>query len=293
MKYEVINISTTTERYIANGILTHNKNYGFGCPSGTSYTSKGVQAIYKRPFIYYQSSYAPSLPITITYSSNTDVTKNYFTYADVDDSTVFCQGSAAYPMTKTSFVSASVAVTTNATNTKMTYVPASFGWQSNYFVSFSVSYLTSIGDPGTFYWSAKLSATDASSRAADNNYPNAYYSYANGSFTVACLTPDTLIEIVDGKTVFLKDLEVGDKVLSIDPNTKEYESSIITSKTYHKVNELYLINNGLLRCSQSHKHVVKRNDIWITCTSDELAINDVMMTKDFEEIIINEIDILN
>jgi hypothetical protein len=292
MKYEVINISTSTERYIANGVLTHNKFIGGGCPSGVTYTSQGVQATVKRPFLFYQSSYIPSLPITVTYTNNIDTTYNYFTFED-SNGINWCYGSTSYPMTKTTFRSGSVTVTGNATNQKMTYLPASYGWQSNYFVSFSVSTLTGVGDPGTFYWSALLSATDASSRAATNNYPGTGYSIVTGNLSVPCLTPDTLIELIGGKTVFLKNIEVGEVLTSIDPETGEYEESIVTSKTFHKVDELYLLNNGVIRCSKYHKHIVKRENLWVIITSDQLLLGDIMMNKDTEEIIIDKIETLN
>lgn len=294
MKYEVINISTSTERYVANGVLTHNKFIGGGCPSGTSYTPQGLQATVKRPFIFYQASYAPSLPITVTFTNNTDTTYNYFTYED-SNGINWCYGTTSYPMTKTSARSGSSSnISTISTSNKMTYIPASFGWQSNFFVSFSVQTLGTTGDGGNFYWSMLISATDNSSRAATNNYPASGYSYvAGGPIPVSCLTLDSLIEKYDGKTVFLKDIQVGDSLLSINPDTKEYEESIVTSKTHHRVDELYLINNGLLRCSKFHKHVVKRDESWIVVTSEELLVNDILLSKDLEELVISKIDSLN
>jgi hypothetical protein len=290
MIHEVINISTTTERYIANGILTHNKLTDTGCPDLTTYISQGVQTTYKKPQIFYQASYTPSLPITITLTNVTDYTYNYFTI--LSDGTP-CLPDAT-PMTRTSFRSGSTSVTTLTTTSNMNYVAASYGWQAKYFVSFSVETRAGQKEPGTYYWAAALTARDNSRVNATNSYAGTGYSIVTGNITISsCLTPDTLIEKYDRKTVFLKDIQVGDAIMSIDPETKQYEQSIVTSKTYHTVNELYIINNGILRCSKSHKHVIRRDNSWIVVTSDEINLGDIVMTKDLKEIIITKIEVIN
>jgi hypothetical protein len=295
MKYKVINISTTTQRYIANGVLTHNyvKNPDtIECPIGTSYSSRTIENFggTVKPKIFYQSSYVPSLPIQIIVSSNTN--ENYFEFADGG---ARCAGTQAYPMVKLQFQNGRLTYNNTlgiSTQGAMTYQPSFFGWQANNPISFSVQTLFNTSD-GTFYWQAVMTATDATGRSATNRFPYGEYSFKNGSLQKNCLTPDTLIELYDGKNIFLKDVNIGDSLLSIDPETMQYEESIITSKSFHEVDKLYLLNNGLIRCSDSHKHVIKRNNEWSNITSEELLIGDIIINRNLEEIVIESINIFN
>jgi hypothetical protein len=296
MKHEVINISTSTERYIANGVLTHNKDDGFGnevggCPNGSTYTGGQTQRFNNRINITYQASYVPRLPITITLSSDSDINYNY-----AEISTGPCYIPASLPYTRTSFRSGSTSISTWTTSTtgKMTYIPNSYGWRANFPVTFSVEYLSGIQEDTIFHWSAKVSAKD-STNVFGTNPMNPR---ATGYFTIqggvgACLTPDTLIELYDGKTVFLNSIKVGDRLLSINPDTGQNEESIVESKSYYKVDYLYIINYGLLRCSESHKHIVKRNGDWIVITTNELALGDELLTKDLDYVVITNIDKIN
>jgi hypothetical protein len=292
MKYEVINISTSTERYIANGILTHNKTAGTNaCPGGTTYDSRGKIATFDfKPQIYYQISYVPSTPIVITFANDTSVANNYFI---VTDTGRICTGDNTTPMTKLTFTPTSISTATQMTPKS----PTSLGWltNTNVHITASLSTLRDVKSAGNFYWSAAMTAKDNSNRSAANNWStltSAYASVRTGFVFDSCLTPDTIIQKYDGNTLFLNDIEVGDNLMSIDPETNQYESSIVTSKTYHTVDELYLINNGLLRCSKSHKHIIKRNENWIVITSDELLVGDIVLTKDCKELRINNIDTL-
>lgn len=286
MKYEVINISTSTERYVANGILTHNKS-GTGCPSGTTYTAKGVQSSVKLPRIFYQASYSPSLPITVAFVNDTNTSRNKFIIAA--GGTV-CVGDSSTPMTNAySFSPSSLSTATN-----MTYQSANYGWVSNGVISISVKVLTNNNSSGSYYWSAALQATDASARSADNNYGSLLYDYSTvtGTIPVSCLTLDTLIQKYDGNQVYLKDIQIGDRLMSIDPETKQFEESIVTSKSYHTVDQLFLLNDSIIKCSASHKHVIKRNNNWKVITSTELLLGDILMTKDLKEVTIYKIDII-
>lgn len=318
MTYEVVNISTTTGRYIANGILTHNKapyepppppeeggayttiedTYIDQCPYGTYTGTRTIYTTYSKPKIFYQSSYTPMLPITIQITSNTDPSANYYEF---DGGGPRCTGTPSYRMVRLQFNNGrssyastiGISATDNVFSNQMTYNSSYVGWEAKSFVSFSVQPLAGQYVDGTFYWQAIMTATDATGRRATNSFPNGEYSFINGSLFRACLTPDTLIELYDGKNVFLKDVNIGDCLLSINPETKEYEESIVTSKSFHKVDKLYLINSGLIRCSDSHKHVVKRKDTWSELASEELLLGDIVINKNLEEIVIDSIHILN
>ena len=294
MKYEVINISTSTERYIANGVLTHNKGSGTSaCPSGTAYNT-GVTTVYFsntiKPEIFYQISYVPSLPIIVTFVNDTS-DNNYFT---ITANGTKCVGTSTTPMTKITFNPSTVSTATQMDPKS----PTNLGWTSKttVHVTGSVTRLNNVTSDGVFHWSAAMTARDSSNRSATNSWStinSAFASVTGGNLSpTSCLTLDTLIQKYDGNTLFLNDIEVGDNLMSINPETNQYESSIVTSKTYHTVDELYLINNGLLRCSKYHKHIIKRNQNWIVITSDQLLIGDILLTKDLVELEIKNIDIL-
>ena len=53
--------------------------------------------------------------------------------------------------------------------------------------------------------------------------------------------------------------------------------------------EVYSINDGLLECSEDHKHLVKRDDIWMIQNTLELQLGDVMLDRDKNTILINSI----
>ena len=133
-----------------------------------------------------------------------------------------------------------------------------------------------------------LTATvsDANGKTANNNYSNSY-----GPFTYTCLTPDTIIELFTGEQRALCDIEIGDELLSINQNTMGYEKTVVTHKDISTVSELYIINNGLLKCSNSHRHMIKRDRGWEAVESYALKVGDTMLTKNRMETKINKIDI--
>jgi hypothetical protein len=53
--------------------------------------------------------------------------------------------------------------------------------------------------------------------------------------------------------------------------------------------EVYSINNGLLECSEDHKHLVKRDDSWRIRNTLQLQPGDIMLDRDKNTILIDSI----
>lgn len=246
MKYEVINISTTTETYIANDILTHNK--------GTSPTTKDITIPINLSF---GANYSPQYPFSLDFQVTYD--------------------NSNAPNKSAAFVNSSPISVANSSQLTQNLTLRIYNWD----------------------WSGNMPYT-ASSRGRDTT---GVYSSGSNSFTystsgnyygvsVNCLTPETLITKYDNTNVCLKDVQIGDELLTIDLQDMQYKKSIVTHKQNYFENRLFYINGGTLKSSDSHNHIVKRNDIWVIKKSYELLIGDIILKKSLEEIPIDQIEII-
>jgi hypothetical protein len=118
--------------------------------------------------------------------------------------------------------------------------------------------------------------------------------------STGCLFHDTPIIMADKTIKPVQDIQVGDKVLSISNknnlfNTNKFRKStaIITGVYSILVDNIININNGLLKISDSHINVIKRDNIWSLKTSKELLVGDILIDINKNEIEITSIDILN
>jgi len=257
MKYEVINISTTSETYIANGILTHNKN-----ATCTGLTTNIQDTI----TVSFGKDYVPAYPLVLFVSTG---------YTQIQD----INGCKRFE-----FPDGSATKAFQINNEGQSYP-----------YSVNIDFIrTSDTSVGAIAYTASVYGIDANNQYASASAVGniAYSKKRFPTSGIYCLTLDTLIEKYDGNTVFLNEIEIGDELVSIDLNTMEYIKTKVTGKTYHWVDTLYLINYGALRCSESHRHIVKRNNEWHELQTNELFINDILINKNFEEIKITSIDIL-
>lgn len=122
-----------------------------------------------------------------------------------------------------------------------------------------------------------------------------------------CLVGNTQIEMENGTFKSIKDVVIGDSLMGLDIKTlssyfevednwegkdiEQYDNkpfkvlnSIIISDA-----EVYSINNGLLECSEDHKHLVKRDDMWRIRTTLQLQLGDIMLDRDKNTILIDSI----
>lgn len=256
MNYEVVNISTDKKTYIANGILTHNKF--------TSCASTTVTSIQWGVTISFGSDYVPAYPLTIQVGTS---------YLPISDTYGCKRFEHSDGTTYKSFV---------ITNSGQTYPYV-------YNVNFK---RYGGGAPGAIAYSASVQGHDGNGKPASGslNTNIAYKSQRYPTSGLECLTSDTLIEKYDGSTILIKDVEVGTELATIDIKTMERIKSTVTGKDIHNISNIYSINKGILKCSESHLHIVKRKDKWRKIRSNKLKIGDLLLDRNFNEIKITSID---
>ena len=142
-----------------------------------------------------------------------------------------------------------------------------------------------------------------------NYYYGTYTDTGGGGGGGSCLIGSSLIEMSDGSFKQIKDIQIGDfiKSLNIDSLTPKYseendwtaENISNSEKTTEEVlniqaypdKEIYNINNGLIECTSSHKHIIKQNGVWCIKTTDKINIGDIFLNSENEEVEITSITI--
>jgi len=112
-----------------------------------------------------------------------------------------------------------------------------------------------------------------------------------------CLIKGTLITMIDGSTKPIERVKIDDTILSIT-NTQEFFNTNqfttigarVINWTVHLNQISYDINNGLLVSSESHNHVIKRNNVWSIKKTPEIVIGDVFKDINNDEITITSIE---
>jgi hypothetical protein len=142
-----------------------------------------------------------------------------------------------------------------------------------------------------------------------NYYTGDYFDDSGGGGYTSCLVGTSLIEMSDGSFKQIKDIKVGDfiKSLYIDSLTPKYSEEnnwraddiTNSNKTTEEVldiqsyvdKEIYNINNGLIECTHSHKHIIKQNGVWCIKTTDKINVGDIFLNSKNEEVEITSITI--
>ena len=122
-----------------------------------------------------------------------------------------------------------------------------------------------------------------------------------------CLAGNTMVELSNGTSIPIKDIKIGVTLKGFDIKTispwnevednwkgsnieqYDYDDYQVTDTMEITDAEVYSINNGLLECSEDHKHLVRRNDLWMIRTTLQLKPADVYMDRDKNEIKIHTI----
>jgi hypothetical protein len=117
-----------------------------------------------------------------------------------------------------------------------------------------------------------------------------------------CLVAGTKIEASDGTMINVEDVKVGQSLKGLDIKTlsswnkvednwkgkdiEQYDSSEFKVIDFQHLRDraVYSINDGLLECSEEHKHLIKRDNEWQIKTTLELAVGDIFLTREKEEI---------
>jgi hypothetical protein len=95
-----------------------------------------------------------------------------------------------------------------------------------------------------------------------------------------CLAPDTMITMEGGDKKQIKDIQIGDKVLTFNEQTKKIEAKPVKliHKNISKTEKLYkvkLSNGNYIKITGNHK-VLLKNGLWKR--TDELVVGDIINT---------------
>ena len=130
--------------------------------------------------------------------------------------------------------------------------------------------------------------------------------------TSGCLIAGTLVKLADGTYSPIEDLQIDQELASVsfgnlpdtdniqllstwsesDPVLSNTTTRVLSNNPY-KVDFVLNINNGLLKASETHLHIVKRNGTWSVLKSYQLMLGDILLHSDMEqEIEITNLDIV-
>ena len=154
----------------------------------------------------------------------------------------------------------------------------------------------------------ELSSAEGIARSGFSAYNSpAYSGEPMGALLSGCLVGNTQIEMENGTFKSIKDVLIGDSLMGLDIKTlsshfevednwegkdiEQYDNKPF--KVLNKITisdaEVYSINNGLLECSEDHKHLVKRDDSWRIRNTLQLQPGDIMLDRDKNTILIDSI----
>lgn len=126
-----------------------------------------------------------------------------------------------------------------------------------------------------------------------------------------CLIAGTPVKLANGTYINIENLQVNQELASVAfgnmPDSDNYSvlaawsqsnpiltdtTANVTSVDMYIVNSLLDINDGLLRSSMDHLHVIKRNGNWRILKASELQLNDILFNNDSKtEIIITNLEV--
>jgi len=110
--------------------------------------------------------------------------------------------------------------------------------------------------------------------------PKSYFENFDVVIGDECLAPDTMITMEDGGKKQIKDVQIGDKVLTYNEQTKKIEEKPVKliHKNISKTEKLYkvkLSNGNYIKITGNHK-VLLKNGLWKR--TDELVVGDIINT---------------
>jgi hypothetical protein len=136
-----------------------------------------------------------------------------------------------------------------------------------------------------------------------------------GGDVPACLLEGTKVTLHDGTQKNIEELVIGDTLLSKvvlgNPNmpdsddisvlsqwssesiTLSSELTQITAVTGYPRASVTYINNGLLKASPSHQHIVKKNGVWTVAITTDLQVGDSLINENGQEILIESLSEVN
>jgi hypothetical protein len=116
-----------------------------------------------------------------------------------------------------------------------------------------------------------------------------------------------MVELSSGQFIPIKDVKIGDSLKGFDiktlspwnkvedswtgKNIEQYDTAdyqVIDTITIADA-EVYSVNNGLLECSEDHKHLVRRGEDWVIRTTLQLEPGDIYLDRDKNEVKVSSI----
>ena len=106
-----------------------------------------------------------------------------------------------------------------------------------------------------------------------------------------CLLEGTIIDTNDPQEIYrIEDIRVGHELLVVNPLTRQKEVVKVLSKQNYFVDKIYNIN-GIFTSTGGHQQYIWRDNDYIVVRVDELRNGDILFTKDFEEVVVDSIEI--
>jgi hypothetical protein len=171
----------------------------------------------------------------------------------------------------------------------------------------SVTSETTPFNGGGKYWSRKSNFTSGTKGTSIISSSGVL-----GSFVICqneCLLEGTKIKLFDGTLVSIEDILIDDNVksFSIDtmPTNDNVEellewssdnmnatdsSAIVTGNTEYTIDSVFNINNGLIKASPDHLHIIERAGIWKVVKTSSLVVGDSLLSEDLGATIIDTIE---
>lgn len=104
-----------------------------------------------------------------------------------------------------------------------------------------------------------------------------------------CLIPETSILFADNTEKLLSDVKIGDILLDINTDQLENTTTEVTGVQIFTTSTIFDINDGLLKCSAGHIHIVANRNYEQVQTID-LKLGDLLLNKNKEFVEIKTIE---
>lgn len=125
-----------------------------------------------------------------------------------------------------------------------------------------ISEFSGVDQPATF----PISGSQEIYIAADTSYR---------VYSSSCLVSNTLITMSDNSVKEIKDINIGDYLLTISDSI--FVETKVIDKSTHIVDSVININNGLLISSDSHNHLIRIGNDIIKTSASNLKLGDILI----------------
>lgn len=154
-------------------------------------------------------------------------------------------------------------------------------------------------NPYGYYPASMITNPDSMSEFRGTTYANVPQS--------SCLLEGTLISMADGSVKRIETLIAGDSLKSIsieglpldenlhfawtaeNPNIT-IADTLVVNTTKIEAFSLYNINNGLLKSTAEHIHLVKREQVFMFVQASEILVGDILLDSQLNEVTVTSLE---